>query len=62
MRVHYTLYYECSEGKGAVVLYQWIEAVREFLNQKASELHDGMAMFTHELCPLLMNAPNPMYR
>ena len=45
MRVHYTLYYECSEGKGAVVLYQWIEAVS--LNQKAFELHDGTAVFIH---------------
>ena len=28
-----------SENKGDVVVYQWIEEVREFLNQKASELH-----------------------
>ena len=31
------MYY--SENKGDVVVYQWIEEVREFLNQKASELH-----------------------
>ena len=42
---HYVCTLCCSESKGDVVLYQWIEEIREFLNRKAVELNpDGIGL------------------